>query len=39
MVAKMVEDVSPVPLQLKLLDLSFRTVELCQMINLCITFS
>ena len=39
MVAKMVEHVSPVPLQHKLLDLSIRTVEPCQMINLCTPYS
>ena len=39
MIAKMVEHVSPVSLQLKLLDLSIRTVEPCQMLNLCITYS
>ena len=39
MVAKMVEHVSPVQLQHKLLDLSIRTVEPCQMINLCTSYS
>ena len=39
MIAKMVQHVSPVPLQLKLLDLSIRTVEPCQMINLCTPYS
>ena len=39
MVAKMVEHVSPVQLQHKLLDLSIRTVEPCQMINLCTPYS
>ena len=39
MVAKIVEHVSPVQLQHKLLDLSIRTVEPCQMLNLCTPYS
>ena len=35
----MVEHFSPVPLQHKLLDLSIRTVEPCQMLNLCTPYS